>query len=495
MAPESGTPLASPAGRGIVLAAVLGSSVALLDGTVVNVALPHIGTSLGSKMDGLQWIVNGYTLMLAALVLTGGALGDRFGRRRLFLIGVIWFGLASVLCGLSTNIGMLIAARFAQGIGAGLLTPGSLAIIQSSIRRDDRAKAIGAWSGMGGVVAAAGPFLGGWLVDALSWPWIFFLNVPLVAVSILATLRWVPETRDETATGHFGITGNILGALFLGGITFALVQSAHPVPAIVAGVLGLGCGIGFLVVERRSATPVLPPYMFASRQFTAINAVTFCVYAGLGGVLFFLVMQLQVVSGYSALQAGITMLPFTLLMLAFSAKSGALGERLGPRLPLAVGSGLAAVGVLLLAGIGPDASYFTRVLPGVLVLSVGMTIVVAPLTAGVLAAADSAHAGVASGINNAVARAASLVAVAALPLVAGITGDSYEDAEAFAPGYRIAIIICACLFLIGAVVAAVLVSSHQPEPPARRPVCRVQCPYAAPQLEPAPQETGRSRNP
>lgn len=484
MAAETQTPLASPAGRGIVLAAVLGSSVALLDGTVVNVALPHIGTDLGSKMDGLQWIVNGYTLMLAALVLTGGALGDRFGRRRLFLIGVIWFGIASVLCGLAGDIGTLIGARFAQGIGAGLLTPGSLAIIQASIRKSDRAKAIGAWSGLGGVAAAAGPFLGGWLVDAFDWPWIFFLNVPLVAVSVLATLKWVPETRDETATGRFDITGNVLGALFLGGITFALVQSANPVPALVAAAIGLGCGVGFVLVERRSAAPVIPPTMFASRQFTAINVVTFCVYAGLGGVLFFLVMQLQVVSGYTALEAGITMLPFTLLMLAFSARAGALGERLGPRLPLTIGSAIAAVGVLLLLGVGEQAPYLTRVLPGVLVLSIGMTIVVAPLTAGVLAAADSSHAGVASGINNAVARAASLFAVAAMPLAAGLTGDSYEDPAAFAPGYRIAIVICAVLLLAGAVVAAVAVSSRTPEPSAPKPLCRTQCPYAAPQLEP-----------
>ncbi|ADD45972.1 MFS transporter [Stackebrandtia nassauensis] len=484
MAEESQAALATPAGRGIVLAAVLGSSVALLDGTVVNVALPHIGGDLGSGMDGLQWIVNGYTLMLAALVLTGGALGDRFGRRRLFLVGVIWFGVASALCGFAPNIGTLIVARIAQGIGAGLLTPGSLAIIQASIRKSDRAKAIGAWSGLGGVAAAAGPFLGGWLVDAFSWPWIFFLNIPLVIVSVLATLKWVPETRDETATGRFDITGNVLGALFLGGVTFALVQSGDPGPAIVAGVVGVACGIAFVIVERRSASPVLPPTMFASRQFTAINAVTFCVYAGLGGVLFFLVMQLQVVSGYSALEAGITMLPFTMLMLVFSARAGALGERLGPRLPLAVGSALSAIGILLLLGVGPDAPYLTRVLPGVLVLSVGMTITVAPLTAGVLAAADAAHAGVASGINNAVARAASLLAVAALPMAAGITGDSYEDPTAFAPGYRIAVVICAGLVLVGAVIAALLVSGREPEPEAPRPVCRTQCPYAAPQLEP-----------
>ncbi|MGH8883567.1 MAG: MFS transporter, partial [Stackebrandtia sp.] len=319
------------------------------------------------------------------------------------------------------------------------------------------ARAIGAWSGLGGVAAAAGPFLGGWLVDAINWRWVFFINVPLVALAVAASLRWVPETRDTTATGRFDLLGSGLGAVFLGGLTFALIQFRSGVPAVIAAVIAVAAGIGFAIVERRGGNPVLPPAMFANRQFSAINTVTFFVYASLGGVLFFLVLQLQVVSRYSALQAGITMLPFTLLMLVFSARAGALGDRIGPRLPLSLGPLLSAVGVVLLLGVDNNAPYWTQVFPGVMVLSVGMTLTVAPLTAGVLAATDMAHAGVASGINNAVARAASLLAVAALPLIAGLTGDAYDNPDVFGLAYQIAIMVCAGLFIIAAVVGAALV--------------------------------------
>lgn len=480
MAADSATPLSSPTGRGIVFAAVLGSSVALLDGTVVNVALRHIGRDLESELDGLQWVVNGYILMLASVVLLGGALGDRFGRRKVFLIGVVWFGLASLLCGLAPDIVTLVAARLLQGIGAGLLTPGSLAILQASLRRDDRAKAIGAWSGLGGVAAAAGPFLGGWLVDALNWRWVFLINIPLIIGCVLATLRWVPESRDTTRSGRFDLAGSGLAAIFLGGLTFALVQ--HGADAAIAAAVAAAAGVGFVLVERRAAAPVVPGAMFADRQFTAINIVTFFVYAPLGGVMFFLVMQLQVVSGYSALQAGITMLPFTLLMLAFSAKAGALGDRIGPRWPLSVGSLLSAVGVFLLIGVGAHAPYLTAVLPGVLILSIGMTITVAPLTAGVLAAVDVSHAGVASGINNAIARAAGLVAVAALPLIAGLSGNSYNDPLAFGLGYQIATGVCALLYLVAAVIAVAAVRDHHRKGVER--AARTQCPYNAPQLDP-----------
>lgn len=480
VAADSAIPLSTPTGRGIVFAAVLGSSVALLDGTVVNVALRHIGQDLESELDGLQWVVNGYILMLASVVLLGGALGDRFGRRRVFLIGVVWFGLASLLCGVAPNIVTLIAARVLQGIGAGLLTPGSLAILQASLRRDDRAKAIGAWSGLGGVAAAAGPFLGGWLVDSLSWRWVFLINVPLIIGCVLATLRWVPESRDTTRTGRFDLAGSALAAIFLGGLTFALVQRGDD--AFIAAGIAVAAGVAFVMVERRASSPVVPGPMFADRQFTAINIVTFFVYAALGGVLFFLVLQLQVVSGYTALEAGITMLPFTLLMLAFSAKAGELGDRIGPRWPLAVGGLLSAIGVFLLMGVGANAPYLTAVLPGVLILSVGMTITVAPLTAGVLAAVEVSHAGVASGINNAIARAAGLVAVAALPLIAGLSGNAYNDPAAFALGYQIAIGVCSLLYLIAAVIALVAVRSRRRKKVER--AARTQCPYNAPQLDP-----------
>ncbi|GLZ76014.1 MFS transporter [Actinorhabdospora filicis] len=474
-------PLKSAQGRGVVFASVLGSAVAMLDGTVVNVALPHIGAEFGADMNGLQWIVNGYTLTLAALVLLGGALGDRFGRRKIFLIGVVWFGVASMLCGLAPSAGLLVAARIVQGIGAGLLTPGSLAMIQSSIREGDRAAAIGAWSGLGGVASAAGPFLGGWMVDSFDWRWVFYINVPVVALAVVATLVWVPESRAEgDREGRFDVLGSVLGAVALGGITYALVQTKPLGPAIAAAVIGVGAGIAFVVVERRSANPVLPLRLFRSRQFSGINAATFFVYAALGGVLFFLVMYLQLVAGFNALQAGISLLPFTVLMLLFSARAGALGARIGPRRPLTVGPALAGLGVLLFLRIGPGASYWTDVLPAVLVLGAGMTITVAPLTASVLAAAGEGHAGVASGVNNAVARAASLIAVAALPLVAGITGSAYEDPVLFERGFHIATIICAVLLGLGALVAWLTV--RDPARPAA-PDNRMHCSVSAPPLQ------------
>lgn len=471
-------PLKSARGRGVVFAAVLGSSVALLDGTVVNVALPHIGAQFGADMNGLQWIVNGYTLTLAALVLLGGALGDRFGRRKVFLIGIIWFGIASALCGLAPTAGLLVVARIVQGVGAGLLTPGSLAMIQSSIREDDRAAAIGAWSGFGGVAAAAGPFLGGWLVDRFDWRWVFYINVPIVIVAVLATLTWVPESRAEgDREARFDILGSVLGAVSLGGITYALVQTNPPVPAIIAAVAGVAAGIAFIIVERRSASPVLPLKLFRSRQFSGINAATFFVYAALGGVLFFLVMYLQIVAGFNALEAGISLLPFTVLMLLFSSKAGAVGARIGPRRPLTIGPALAGLGVLLFLRIGPGANYWTDVLPGVLVLGVGLTITVAPLTASVLAAAGEGHAGVASGVNNAVARAASLIAVAALPLVAGLTGSAYEDAVLFESGFQIATVLCAAMLLVGAAVSWLTVRDPvRPTEPDKRLHCSVNAP-------------------
>ena len=478
-------PLSSPAGKGVVLAAVLGSAVAMLDSTVVNVALPHIGAEFGAGMDGLQWIVNGYTLTLAALVLLGGALGDRYGRRRVFLIGVIWFGAASILCGAAVNTPTLVAARVLQGIGAGLLTPGSLAMIQSSIRGSDRARAIGMWSGLGGVAAAAGPFLGGWLVDAWNWRLVFLINVPVIALAVFATLKWVPETRAEgDGDGRFDVLGSVLGMVALGGVTYALVQSKPVGPAVAAALVGVAAAVAFLLVERRTARPVLPPSMFADRQFSGINATTFFVYAALGGILFFLVLYLQVVAKYSALGAGVSLLPFTILMLLFSSKAGEFGERFGPRRPLTIGPAVTGLGVLLMLRIDEHAPYLTQVLPAVLVIGVGMTITVAPLTAGVLAAAGEGHAGVASGVNNAVARAASLIAVAALPLISGLTGDAYEDPVAFTAGFHVATAACAVLLAAGALVSWLFVRDAARTPDCPRPASRMQCPLDAPQLDP-----------
>ncbi|MFD5059602.1 MULTISPECIES: MFS transporter [unclassified Streptomyces] len=489
---------ASARGRWVVLTTVLGSSMTMLDSTVINVALPRIGKDLGTDLAALQWTVNAYMLTLAGLILLGGALGDRYGRRRVFVVGVIWFACASLLCGIAPNAAVLIGARALQGVGGALLAPGSLALIQASFHPDDRARAVGLWSGFGGVGAAVGPFVGGWLVDGPGWRWVFLINVPVAAVCVPVALRHVPESRDPHAHGRFDVLGAVLGALALALVTYALIEapgqgaSAAVIGAAVGGVL---LGVAFVQVERRRANPMLPPSVFESRQFTAVNIVTLCVYAALGGYFFLSAIQLQVVAGYSALGAGTALLPTTVLMLLFSASSGELGQRIGPRIPLTVGPLFAAAGMLLMLRVGPgDASvsgYVQHVLPAVAVLGFGLVTVVAPLTATVLASVDTARAGLASGINNAAARAAGLIAVAALPLLAGMGPEAYRDAGQFAAAFKRAMPMCAGLMVLGSVIAWATVRT----PPAvrkskARPECTVHCAVAAPPLEPARDENG-----
>ena len=488
--------LSSKQGRWVIAATVLGSSMAMLDGTVVNVALPTIGKDLHTSLAGLQWVITAYTLTLAGLILLGGALGDRHGRRRIFVIGVIWFALASVLCGLAPDIGVLIAARALQGIGGALLTPGSLAIIQAAFAADDRPKAIGAWSGLGGVAGAVGPLLGGWIIGAVGWRWIFLLNLPLAAAVVAVTVRHVPETRDPTSHGRFDWTGAILAALALAGITYALIEAPGKglARAALIGAAGILAGIGFVLLERRrgragsSVPPMLPLDVFASRQFTAVNVITFVIYGALGATIFLLVLQLQVVSGYTPLQAGLSLLPLTLLMLALSARAGALAQRVGPRWLMAAGCLLCGAGLLLAVRIGPNASYVADVLPAVTLFGLGLSAVVAPLTATVLASADVRHAGVASGVNNAVARAAGLLAVAGLPLVVGLTGDAYQDKTAMNSGFQMAMVICAGLLAVGAVLSALTIDNNvlrpEPEHPVAQPECLTCLPIGAPPLEP-----------
>ena len=476
-----------PAGRWVLLATVLGSGLAFLDATVVNVALPRIGDDLGADLGGLQWTLNGYTLTLASFILLGGSLSDRFGRRRIFVFGTIWFALASALCGLAPNIGMLIGARILQGIGGALLTPGSLAIISASFTPGDRARAIGAWSGLGGIAGAAGPFLGGWLVEAWTWRLVFLVNLPFAAVVVWVAARHVPESVDPTASSKFDVPGTLLGALGLAGLTYASISGgehgADPmvVAAAVVGVLALAA---FVVVERTSSHPLVPPGLFASRQFTITNVVTFVVYGALGAVLFLLVLHLQVVSGFSPLASGVALLPMTLLMLAFSARSGALAARIGPRLQMAVGPLIGACGLLLMLRIGPDASYVADVLPAVAVFGLGMATLVAPLTATVLAAAPGEHAGAASGVNNAVARSAGLLAVALLPPIAGLTGTVYRDPVAFESGFHMAVWIGTGMLVAGGLLSAVGISNRA-EGAEAEAEHYYSCPVNAPQLEPA----------
>src|SRR3954452_23477613 len=414
--------------------------MAFLDGTVVNVALPRIGEDFDASTSALQWVLNGYLLTLASLILLGGSLGDRYGRRGIFVIGVAVFTVASVLCAAAPTVEVLIVARMLQGIGGALLTPGSLAMIEASFRPQDRAPAIGAWSGLGGVATALGPLLGGYLVEAVSWRAVCVINVPLGLLVMALATRHVPETRDPTTTGRLDFRGAILAAFGLAGTTYALIEGPNGMSGLVlgagiAGVVALGA---FLIAERRSPNPMMPLDIFRSRQFSAANLVTFAVYAALGGFFFLFVAFLQISLDYSPIAAGAASLPVTALMLAFSARAGALAQRIGARLPLTVGPLVIAVSLLWMMRIEPGDSYVTGILPMVIVFGLGLTLVVAPVTATVLAAADARHSGIASRVNNAVGRGASLLAVAVLPLVGGITGDLFYSPSAMTHGFHVA---------------------------------------------------------
>ena len=455
LAPEPVT-LGTAAGRWLITVTVLASGMAFLDATAVTVALPSIGADLHSSLAGLQWTVTAYTLALAALILLGGSLGDRYGRRKVFLIGVAWFAAASLVCGLAPGTGWLAAARAVQGVGGALLTPGSLALLQSSFRPADRARAIGLWSALGGVAGLIGPFLGGALVDALSWRLVFLVNVPVALVIVTVGARHVPESRADRTNGRFDVAGAVLGASALGGVTYALIAAgsdpADPAVA-VTGALGLLAGAGFVQRERRAAFPMLPLRVFDDRQFTGANLSTLAVYGALGGVSLFLVLQLQTVLGWSAAAAGAALLPSSALLILLSPRMGALVGRIGARVPMTVGPLIAAAGALWLSGVDGRQPYAVDVLPGSLLQGLGMAVTVTPLTATVLAAAPDALAGVASGVNNAVARAGQLLAVAALPVAVGLSGRDYARPEVFAAGYRTALMACAVLFALGGAVS------------------------------------------
>jgi EmrB/QacA subfamily drug resistance transporter len=477
----------SASGRWVLLATVLGSGVAALDATVVNVALPAIGEDLGGGVAGLQWILNSYLLTLASLILLGGSLGDRFGRRRVFVIGLVWFGAASALCGLAPNVAVLVAARALQGVGGALLTPGSLAIIEASFRPEDRARAIGAWSGLAGVATAIGPFAGGWLVGAVSWRMIFLLNLPLIAVTTAVAVRHVPETSDPLTARGIDVKGALLGAAGLAGITYALIEGPSKgftsAPIVIAALIGVGGIVGFFLAEARGRHPMLPLDIFASRLFATSNGVTFLLYAALGATFFLFVVHLQEVLGYSPLEAGSALFPVTLLMLLLSPRAGNLAQRIGPRIPMSVGPALVAVGLLLMSGIDATSTYATDVLPAVLVFGLGLAATVAPLTATVLAAAEPRHAGVASGVNNAVARVGGLLAIAVLPLVAGLSHDDFGDAAAFADGFMTAMRLAAGLALAGGLLAWFTI--RRDEPMSERLPSEYHCAAGGPPLRPA----------
>lgn len=442
--------------RLVLATTILGSGVAMLDGTIVNVALPRIGAELNADLAGLQWVVNAYALTLAALILLGGSLGDRFGRARVYAIGTGAFGVASFVCGIAPSIGALIAARAVQGVAAALLVPGSLAILQASFKREHRMAAIGAWTGLLGVATASGPLVGGWLVD-LNWRWAFWLNVPLTALVVALTLRVVPESRNAEASRRFDLAGVALAVVGLGAVTYALTLageggSLRPWGIGAVGVLAL---VGFVVVERRSPHPMVPPRLFADRVFSAINLVTLLVYAGLAAAMLFLVLFLQVVGGWSALAAGAGTLPLSIVMLLLASRFGALASAHGPGRFMVAGTLVAALGFTWLGFAPTDPSFVAHILPGTTLVGLGLSMLVAPLTGTVLAAAPDELSGTASGVNNAVARTAGLLAVAALPPLVGLSGGDYADSVAMASAYRGAMWISAGLVAAGAVITVV----------------------------------------
>lgn len=481
-----GLVLSSAKGRIALVATVAASGMAMLDATVVNVALPHIGDDFDASVSSLQWVLTGYLLALASLILLGGALGDRFGRRRVFVVGTVWFAAASLLCGAAPNIKVLVVARVLQGIGAALLTPGSLAILQVSFRERDRAAAVGAWSGLGGVAGAIGPFLGGWLVDGPGWRWAFLINIPVAAVVIACAHAAVPETRDPHAARGLDLVGAGLAVVSLGAATWALTEAGPrgwtDTAVLGAGVIAVAGIVTFVWRMLHTHDPLVPPALFRSREFTVTNLATVLMYGALGVSFFLVAYELQVAAGWSALRAGTSLLPATVLMFAFSSASGSLAQRIGPRLQLTVGPLVVGAGLLLLTRIGPDASWVTEVLPGAVVFGVGLVMFVAPLTATVMGAVDPDHASVASGVNNAIARTASLAALAVVPVISGLSVAT--GAAEVTHAFRVSLVIAAVVAAAAAPLSFIGLGAH---PLGRRTARRVHCAVDGPPLQPDPE--------
>ena len=462
--------LHSAAGRWVVAGSVLGSGAVFLESSVVNVALPAMARDFHVGVVGLQWVINGYLLTLSALMLLGGALGDRFGRARVFAIGCVAFSIASAGCALAPGLVSLVALRVVQGAAGALLVPNSLAMLDMAFEGEARGAAIGQWAAWSAISTAAGPFAGGWLVDALSWRWVFSAVILFALVAAVLVTRHIagdqaPDSNEGSAGARsIDYLGAALGTLALAGIVGALMSG----PAIgftnwrvlAAGIGGVAFMGAFIAVERRAAKPILPLSIFRSRQFSGVNATTFLVYGALSGLFFLLMPQLQENLKYSALRAGAALTPANVIMLVFSPIAGRASARIGPRALMTVGALVAAAGMMLFARVQPGASYVTTILPATVVFGSGLSILVAPLTSAVLSAVKESDTGIASGINNAVARLAGLIATAALPLAAGIGGSAKLGGAAFAAGYTRAMFISAALCAAGAAVAFLTVRSE-----------------------------------
>jgi len=463
--------LHSAAGRWVVAGSVLGSGAVFLESSVVNVALPAIARDFHVGVVGLQWVINGYLLTLSALMLLGGALGDRFGRPRVFAIGCVAFAFASGGCALAPGLVPLVLLRVIQGAAGALLVPNSLAMLDTAFAGEERGAAIGQWAAWSAVSTAAGPFAGGWLVDALNWRWVFSAVILFALVAALIVVRHIASGEVKVSAGRdarerIDYLGAALGTLALAGIVGALMAGPaigfHDWRVLAAGAGGVVCMAAFIFAERRARTPILPLAIFRSQQFSGVNATTFVVYAALSGLFFLLMPQLQENLHYSAMRAGAALTPANVIMLVFSPLAGRASARVGPRVLMTVGALIAAVGMVLFARVQEGASYVTTILPAIVVFGIGLSILVAPLTSAVLSAVKESDTGIASGINNAVARLAGLIATAALPLAAGIGGSAKLEGPAFAAGYARAMLICAGLCAAGALVAFATVRKEHP---------------------------------
>ena len=484
----------SARGRWALAAVILGSGAAFLESSVVTVALPAIGRDLGLEFGGLQWVMNAYLLTLSALLITGGSLGDLFGRRKVFNLGLLGFAATSALCALAPSGETLIAARILQGACAALVVPASLAIVEASFAVEDRGAAIGAWSGWSGISSLIGPFAGGWLVDQTTWRWVFGIVVIVALAGAWLGARHLPESRGAgTARPRPDWVGSALVSLGLGAMTYALVEAGGRGlgDARVAATAGAGCLLlaAFLLVERHVPNPMLPLTVFRSRQFSGANAATLANYLAIGAMFFFLSLQLQDVLGYSALAAGAASLPATLIMLMFSAQAGRLGQRIGARIPMTVGPIVLGAGLLLLSGIEAGDDYLLSILPGVVVFGIGMTIFVAPLTAAVLGALPDEQAGTASAVNNAVARLAQLFASAALPAAAGLSASTVVAPGAFSDGFQNAMLIAAAIAVLGGLISWATIRGRDaraaPRHPSPSQACTA-CPPARQDAETTP---------